>query len=723
MKILYLTFDVSDPTTLKRVNMLRVGGAEVVVAGFRRSSAPVLSLDGTPVVDMGRTYPARFLHRIACVLRSIRTLRKHQALFAGADIVMARNLEMLAITVRGLSLNENRTPLVYECLDIHRLMLRDDFIGKRLRALEGWLCRRAALLVTSSPAFVREYFNVHSTVKLSALLLENKVLELAERQSSPTTIQHYKPWRIGWFGILRCRRSFEALLSFASTHSDTVEIVLRGRPAYDQIPDFDARVASTPGVSYGGPYLPEDVPGMYANVHFSWAIDLFEAGMNSNWLLPNRLYDSGYYRAVPLALKGVETATVLNKLGIGHVFPNIEPATLADFFGKLSPAAYATMKQAVEATSLSLWRFTKEDCVAFVSKLSALRVRARAPYPSTKPLLVVIPTLNEATHLPALLDYLIEEAKQQPMTIVVADGGSRDGTIDIIRHATENHAFIHYLDNHRRIQSAAINLAVAIFGNEADFLVRLDAHASYPRGFCSTLLLEAQATQADSVVVSMRTIGERGFQKAVALAQNSKLGNGGSAHRLATGEGTWVDHGHHALMRIEAFRAVGGYDERFTHNEDAELDIRLARAGYRHWLTAKTTKDYFPRSTPRALFNQYLNYGRGRARTSLKHQIIPKLRQAIPLCVAPACLLVPASPLTWLAALPFMLWAGTCLVYGVRQSTRHHSTIGLEGALAAMIMHFAWSFGFWQKILAYRKMRTTRKDSLQNKPLVSITQL
>ena len=64
----------------------------------------------------------------------------------------------------------------------------------------------------------------------------------------------------------------------------------------------------------------------------------------------------------------------------------------------------------------------------------------------------------------------------------------------------------------------------------------------------------------DSVVVSMLTSGSGAVQKAVAAAQNSKLGTGGSKHRhLSAGE--WVDHGHHALMRISAFTAVGGYDE------------------------------------------------------------------------------------------------------------------------------------------------------------------
>ena len=44
-------------------------------------------------------------------------------------------------------------------------------------------------------------------------------------------------------------------------------------------------------------------------------------------------------------------------------------------------------------------------------------------------------------------------------------------------------------------------------------------------------------------------------------------------------------------MRIAAFRAVGGYDESFSHNEDAELDYRLRQAGYRIWMTDKTLHD------------------------------------------------------------------------------------------------------------------------------------
>jgi succinoglycan biosynthesis protein ExoA len=139
-------------------------------------------------------------------------------------------------------------------------------------------------------------------------------------------------------------------------------------------------------------------------------------------------------------------------------------------------------------------------------------------------------------------------------------------------------------------------------------------------------------TGAESVVVSMTARGVTCFQKAAAAAQNSRLGNGGSAHRRLA-EGRFVDHGHHALMNINAYRSVGGYDETFTHNEDAELDARLIAAGYRIYLCPGADITYYPRTSLTSLFRQYRNFGRGRAMTILKHRMKPKLRQMI--CRAP----------------------------------------------------------------------------------------
>ena len=312
--------------------------------------------------------------------------------------------------------------------------------------------------------------------------------------------------------------------------------------------------------------------------------------------------------------------------------------------------------------------------------------------------MIVIPCLNEVDHIGDLLDQLLEPATRLGMKIVVSDGGSTDGTRATVREIASAEPCIVLLDNERRLQSAAINLAVAEFGHEADYFIRIDAHGGYPDDYCERLLEEAQATGADSVVVSMATVGFGPFQKAAAMAQNSKLGNGGSPHREGA-PGHWTDHGHHALMRVDAFRAVGGYDESFSHNEDAELDHRLVAAGYRIWMTDKTVMTYYPRATPRALFRQYLGYGRGRARNLLKHGGQLKPRQALPLLVLPAVAGMVLAVLSASALVPAFLWAAACIGYGAWLAVSRRDVHGPLAGVSAMIMHLAWSIGFWLEYL------------------------
>lgn len=321
--------------------------------------------------------------------------------------------------------------------------------------------------------------------------------------------------------------------------------------------------------------------------------------------------------------------------------------------------------------------------------------------PISRVALIVVPCLNEAGGIDALLWSLREATDAANLRIVVADGGSTDGSRALIaRHARMSGGRVALLDNPQRLQSAGVNRAVRRHGTGCEFVIRVDAHGAVPSDFVETLLDEARATGADSVTCSMLNEGQAPFQRAVACAQSSVLGNGGAAHRLASGEGAWVDHGHHALMRVDAFGAVGGYDETFRANEDAELDLRLRGAGGRIWLTGRTAVTYHPRGTPAALFRQYWHYGRGRARTVRKHRLVPRLRQLLPLGVAPAVAALGLAGLTPWAALPALAWGLGCVAGGLVVGASLGVRAALLVSLAVAIMHLAWSLGFWRQILA-----------------------
>jgi succinoglycan biosynthesis protein ExoA len=253
----------------------------------------------------------------------------------------------------------------------------------------------------------------------------------------------------------------------------------------------------------------------------------------------------------------------------------------------------------------------------------------------TVPILVVVPCLNEGHYIEGLITKLLREAVRLNIRIVVADGGSTDGTRAIAHRLAERDDRIILLDNRKRIQSAGVNSAIKGYGDKAKFLIRLDAHVDYPDRYCQRLLAVQAQTGADAVVVNMHATGRTCFQRAAAAAQNCFLGNGGSPHRNRS-EGRWVEHGHHALISIPAFKAVCGYDEAFSHNEDADLDVRLIRDGYRIFLSGEAPIIYYPRESATTLFRQYFNFGCGRACNIIKNHCRPAIRQMLPLAITPA---------------------------------------------------------------------------------------
>jgi succinoglycan biosynthesis protein ExoA len=312
---------------------------------------------------------------------------------------------------------------------------------------------------------------------------------------------------------------------------------------------------------------------------------------------------------------------------------------------------------------------------------------------------VVIPCLDEAAHIEGLVRHLLDDPDWPDPLVVVADGGSTDGTAQIVGVMAAEDLRVRLLDNPRRLQSSAVNLAAARYGRGRRFMVRVDAHAGYPKAYVSRLVREARRTGAASVVVAMDTIGLGGFQSAAAAAQNSLLGVGGSAHRMGAQSG-WVDHGHHALFDLEDFFGVGGYDESFRANEDAEFDVRLGRSGGGVWLSREVRVTYYPRSTPRELFRQYLNYGQGRARTLLRHRMAPKLRQLLPAAVFPAVVLAPLGLIQPVFALPAVAWLGGCLAGGVLLGLKSGQREAFGAGAAAAVMHLGWSIGFWRQLLS-----------------------
>nr|WP_041756793.1 glycosyltransferase family 2 protein [Bradyrhizobium sp. ORS 278] len=318
---------------------------------------------------------------------------------------------------------------------------------------------------------------------------------------------------------------------------------------------------------------------------------------------------------------------------------------------------------------------------------------------------IIVPTLNEEKYIERALRSLAAGLDHVDYELIVLDGGSTDRTVSIVTQLGALDGRIRLEHNPLRYQSAAVNRGAIMA--RAEIIIRADSHAEYPEGFVVGLVEELRERDAASVVVPMRTRGSGVLQRGIAAAQNSRLGNGGALHRVGA-TSRYVEHGHHAAFLRRSFLAVGGYDESFTHNEDAELDVRFRNAGAKIWLSAELAVTYFPRSTFSSLARQYFNHGSGRAKTMIKHRQRPKIRQVLPLGVLGMNLMGPALAISvsWLFVAPSLLYITACLVAGGWLAVSNRDLAGCTAGPAAMIMHHSWAIGFSHRILRARFSRS-----------------
>ncbi|MBY9067953.1 glycosyl transferase family 1 [Hyphomonas sp. WL0036] len=334
-KIAFFGHDAADAAIRRRVVALQADG--IAVTGFMMRRRAPLAQEWINI-DLGETRDGAFVQRIRQVFRGARIAAKAADELRSADVIYARNLDMLACAFLAKRHAGLSTPVIYECLDIHRLLCRKDPVGWTLRAFEGWLLKKCRALIVSSPAFVREHFDRYYSGGPKVFLVENRLTGGADYgdRGVGNKAQEAGKLRIGWVGNLRCRRSLDLLCSVAGQFGTQVEIRLHGVVAKLEIPDFDEKISRHPNVSFHGRYRsPEDLSEIYKGLDVVWSGDFMEAGLNSVWLLPNRIYEGGYFRTPAIAPAGTETGNWVEHRACGFTLEEPLEKSLPTLIGDL----------------------------------------------------------------------------------------------------------------------------------------------------------------------------------------------------------------------------------------------------------------------------------------------------------------------------------------------------------------------------------------------------
>jgi succinoglycan biosynthesis protein ExoA len=321
---------------------------------------------------------------------------------------------------------------------------------------------------------------------------------------------------------------------------------------------------------------------------------------------------------------------------------------------------------------------------------------------TTKPLVTIaIPCFNEERHIEACLnDVFAQDYPAESIEVLVGDGMSTDRTREILAGiAAKRPKQVRVIDNPKRLQAAAMNEMLR--ESRGDVIIRMDVHARYAVDYVSQCIAVLEETGADNVGGAQRAVPETWFQKALCGALESPLGVGGAQYRSAEAEGP-VDTVFLGAFRRKIFDKVGGYDPNAITNEDAELNQRILRSGGSVFLSKKIVVHYFPRDSFRSLSRQYFKYGKGRARTLLKHRTFPTPRPAIPFfMVAGGVALLLSKKLRPLAPVAFGLYGAATIVEAIRVTRKRGLHLAPIAAAIFPVLHVSHGVGFGVGLVQY----------------------
>jgi cellulose synthase/poly-beta-1,6-N-acetylglucosamine synthase-like glycosyltransferase len=136
-------------------------------------------------------------------------------------------------------------------------------------------------------------------------------------------------------------------------------------------------------------------------------------------------------------------------------------------------------------------------------------------------------------------------------------------------------------ENRRAFKAGALNNWFHAFGSGYDYVVLLDADSLLPADWVEHALRYAEHPDNADLAIFQGMVNiwntDRPFPGALAPAH--KMSQDEWERKLAGYLGTVVCYGHNVMIRTEAIRAIGGFDERYV-SEDFATAVKLADAGF-----------------------------------------------------------------------------------------------------------------------------------------------
>ena len=229
----------------------------------------------------------------------------------------------------------------------------------------------------------------------------------------------------------------------------------------------------------------------------------------------------------------------------------------------------------------------------------------------------VIPMLNEVDAIEKCIYSILEQDySADKIEIIVADGFSSDGSREKVLALSKKYGNIHLVDNPFKRTPAALNIGIK--HSTGQVVVILGAHTTIKNDFVKYNVKYMQELSVRCVGGTQINVGKNRIQQAIGNAMASVFGIPSAPYRFSKKK-NYVDTVVYAAYDRNLFNEIGYFDEKLHISEDAELNWRIRKAGYKIFYTPEIVSYYYPRENIFQLAKQFFNYGILRANVMKKH--------------------------------------------------------------------------------------------------------
>lgn len=330
---------------------------------------------------------------------------------------------------------------------------------------------------------------------------------------------------------------------------------------------------------------------------------------------------------------------------------------------------------------------------------------------------IVIPCRNERDYIGRCLDSIINcNYDKNNLNVLVCDGLSDDGTVEIIKKYNKEFPYIHYLENIHKSTPNALNIGLKKL--TFDIGIILGAHAeidaNYLRNCVAAFEKQPDASCVGGIIFN---VNESETSEAIGLAMSSVFGVGNAHFRTGAKSG-YVDTVAFGAYKKEIFEKCGYFDEELVRNQDDEFNYRILKNGFKIWLEPSIQSKYYVRASFSKLGKQYFQYGYWKVYVNRKHKAVTTGRQLVPalwvLCFftsfIPGLLFTPLLYLYYAILVLYLLAS-----VGAAIKTTNKLSLFPNVLFSFWILHFSYGIGYLLGIWDFfilRKTPSTKQTSL-----------